>query len=211
MTDKPVEVGDAAPDFALKDQNGQEHKLSALRGKQVVLSFHPQAWTRVCTIQMQDLEKHKADMDGLGAVALGISVDSQPCKKAWAQSIGVSETAASVRLLAPRRSRHSLWRLLRRLRVQQARRVHRGRGRGSSPSRRSTPPSRCPISWRFWRTWKRTPPIIRLKYPVIEEDRIHGLTSASHIGHADWKTEKHVPVIEAPAMVEGRAKPSKSR
>ena len=93
MSDKPVEVGDVAPDFTLKDQNEHEHKLSDLRGKQVVLSFHPLAWTRVCTIQMQDLEKHKADLDGLGAVALGISVDSQPCKKAWAQAISVSETA----------------------------------------------------------------------------------------------------------------------
>ena len=93
MSEKPVEVGDVAPDFTLKDQNEHEHKLSDLRGKQVVLSFHPLAWTRVCTIQMQDLEKHKADLDGLGAVALGISVDSQPCKKAWAQAIGVTETA----------------------------------------------------------------------------------------------------------------------
>ncbi len=93
MTDKPVEVGDAAPDFALKDQNEQVHRLSDLRGKQVVLSFHPLAWTRVCTIQMQDLEKHKADLDGLGAVALGISVDSHACKKAWAQSMGVTNTA----------------------------------------------------------------------------------------------------------------------
>jgi peroxiredoxin len=93
MTDRPVDVGDAAPDFTLRDQNGQEHNLSALRGKQVVLSFHPQAWTRVCTIQMQDLEKHRADLDGLGAVALGISVDSQPCKKAWGEAIGVKDTA----------------------------------------------------------------------------------------------------------------------
>lgn len=93
MTDKPVEVGDVAPDFALKDQNEHEHKLSDLCGKQVVLSFHPLAWTRVCTIQMQDLEKHKADLDGLGAVALGISVDSHACKKAWAEAIGVNNTA----------------------------------------------------------------------------------------------------------------------
>jgi peroxiredoxin len=93
LRDEPVEVGDAAPDFTLKDQNGLEHRLSDLRGKQVVLSFHPQAWTRVCTIQMQDLEKHKADLDGLGAVALGISVDSQPCKRAWGEAIGVKDTA----------------------------------------------------------------------------------------------------------------------
>jgi peroxiredoxin len=92
LRDEPVEVGAAAPDFSLKDQNEHEHTLSGLRGKKVVLSFHPLAWTRVCTIQMQDLEKHKADLDRLGAVALGISVDSHPCKKAWAQAIGVSET-----------------------------------------------------------------------------------------------------------------------
>ncbi len=87
-----VEVGDVAPDFTLKDQNEQEVTLSALRGKKVLLSFHPLAWTRVCAIQMQDLEKYREEMDRLGAVALGLSVDSVPCKKAWAEAIGVRET-----------------------------------------------------------------------------------------------------------------------
>ncbi len=87
-----VEVGDMAPDFTLKDQNEQEVTLSALRGKKVILSFHPLAWTRVCAIQMQDLENHRAEMERLGAVALGLSVDSVPCKKAWAEAIGVRET-----------------------------------------------------------------------------------------------------------------------
>ena len=93
MSDKPIEVGAAAPDFTLKDQHDTEVRLSGLRGRRVILSFHPQAWTRVCTIQMQDLEKNKARIDGLGAVALGLSVDSRPCKKAWADSMGVKETA----------------------------------------------------------------------------------------------------------------------
>lgn len=88
-----VEVGDPAPDFTLKDQNDREITLSALRGKKVVLSFHPLAWTRVCAIQMQDLEKHRAEMERLEAVALGLSVDSVPCKKAWAEAIGVQETS----------------------------------------------------------------------------------------------------------------------
>lgn len=92
MTDKKIEVGDVAPDFTLKDQNEREVTLSSFRGKKVVLSFHPLAWTGVCTTQMQDLEKHKADFDRLGAVALGLSVDSVPCKKAWAENIGVKET-----------------------------------------------------------------------------------------------------------------------
>jgi len=90
---KSIEVGDVAPDFTLKDQTDREITLSSLRGKKVVLSFHPLAWTSVCKLQMQDLEKHKADFDRLGAVALGLSVDSVPCKRAWAEAIGVQETA----------------------------------------------------------------------------------------------------------------------
>lgn len=93
MAEIAVQVGQPAPDFTLKDQNDREVGLSSLRGRQVVLSFHPLAWTSVCTIQMQDLEKHRLDLDRLGAVALGLSIDSQPCKKAWAEAIGVKETA----------------------------------------------------------------------------------------------------------------------
>ena len=96
MDEVTLGVGDPAPDFTLKDQNDQEVTLSALRGKKIVLSFHLLAWTRVCAIQMQDLEKHREDMERLGAVALGLSVDSVPCKKAWAESLGIQET----RLLA---------------------------------------------------------------------------------------------------------------
>lgn len=92
MTASSIEVGQAGPAFTLKDQDDREVALGSLRGRKVILSFHPLAWTSVCTLQMQDLEKHKTDIDRLGAVALGISVDSQPCKRAWAQAIGVQET-----------------------------------------------------------------------------------------------------------------------
>jgi len=90
---KSIEVGDVAPDFTLKDQTEKEITLSSLRGQKVILSFHPLAWTSVCKLQMQDLEKHKADFARLGAVALGLSVDSVPCKRAWAEAIGVQETS----------------------------------------------------------------------------------------------------------------------
>jgi len=94
VTDKKMEVGDVATDFTLKDQNEGDVTLSDFKGKKkVVLSFHPLAWTSVCRDQMQDLEKHKEDFDRLDAVALGLSVDSVPCKKAWAEDIGVKETS----------------------------------------------------------------------------------------------------------------------
>jgi peroxiredoxin Q/BCP len=43
--------GDAAPDFALLDQNGNEVKLSDLRGETVVLCFYPRADTRIDSIR----------------------------------------------------------------------------------------------------------------------------------------------------------------
>ncbi|MGQ9473220.1 MAG: redoxin domain-containing protein [Candidatus Caldatribacteriaceae bacterium] len=81
-----------APDFTLKDQHGQECTLRSLRGKKVVLSFHPLAFTRICTYQVQDLEVQKKQFEAYNAVALGLSVDPVPAKHAWAKEIGVKET-----------------------------------------------------------------------------------------------------------------------
>jgi peroxiredoxin len=92
MAAKQWNVGDTLPDFTLKDHHGKEVTLSELKGKQVVLGFHPLAWTGVCTQQMKDLEANANRMEKLNAVALGISVDSTFCKKAWAESMGVEKT-----------------------------------------------------------------------------------------------------------------------
>jgi peroxiredoxin len=91
-----IEVGAKAPDFALKDQNGKVFKLSSLKGKKVLLSFRPLAWTSVCHDQMRLLEENHLRFDELNAVALGIGVDSSPSNKAWAQSMEIKNT----RLLA---------------------------------------------------------------------------------------------------------------
>lgn len=88
-----IAIGDKAPHFTLNDQNEKEITLSNLRGQKVILSFHPLAWTSICTMQMQDLEKHKGDFARMHAVAIGLSVDSVPCKRAWAEAIGIQETA----------------------------------------------------------------------------------------------------------------------
>ncbi|MDD4903894.1 MAG: redoxin domain-containing protein [Candidatus Bipolaricaulis sp.] len=87
-----VRVGTAAPPMALKDQDGDLVNLTALQGKRVLLSFHPLAWTEVCRLQMQALEARATDFTRLGTVPLGISVDPVPCKKAWAEAIGIERT-----------------------------------------------------------------------------------------------------------------------
>ena len=85
----PPKVGDTGPDFMLRDHNSQEVKLSGLRGKRVLLSFHPLAWTEVCAMQMQSLEENKDVFASLNTAPLGLSIDSVPCKKAWADSLGI--------------------------------------------------------------------------------------------------------------------------
>ena len=50
---KLIAVGDSAPDFILKDNHDKEIRLSDYRGKKVLLSWHPLAWTSVCTDQMR--------------------------------------------------------------------------------------------------------------------------------------------------------------
>ncbi len=80
-------------DFVLKDQKDQEVRLSDFQGKRVLLSFHPLAWTSICAEQMKSLEDNRERFASLNTVALGLSVDSVPCKKAWAESLGISNTS----------------------------------------------------------------------------------------------------------------------
>ncbi|HPA13930.1 MAG TPA: peroxiredoxin [Desulfobacterales bacterium] len=87
-----LKAGDIAPLFTLVNQNEKEVSLASLKGKNVLLSFHPLAWTSVCEIQMRTLELKKPVFDKLNTVALGISVDSVYCKKAWAEHMGLKQT-----------------------------------------------------------------------------------------------------------------------
>jgi peroxiredoxin len=84
--------GDRAPGFTLKDQNGEELSLSQFKGKRVILSFHPLAWTSICAKQMESLEANQGTFKSLETIALGLSVDSVPSKKAWAESLGIEHT-----------------------------------------------------------------------------------------------------------------------
>jgi peroxiredoxin len=88
-----AKVGDQAKDFTLKDQSEKEFKLSDHKGRKVLLSFHPLAWTDICAKQMKSLEDNKAAFDSHSTTAVGLSVDSIPCKNAWAESLGIKETS----------------------------------------------------------------------------------------------------------------------
>jgi len=90
---KKLKLADEAPDFTLFNQNKKEIKLSEFKGKKVLLSFHPLAWTGICAKQMQSLEAHADKFEELGIIPLGISIDSVPSKRAWAESLGIEKTS----------------------------------------------------------------------------------------------------------------------
>lgn len=92
MSNGTLRVGQPAPDFELKGQNGEKVKLSDLRGQKVVVAFHPLAFTNVCTRQMLDLELNHDKIEEAGATAVAINVDQPNAKKSWADSIGVKKT-----------------------------------------------------------------------------------------------------------------------
>src|ERR1017187_2302610 len=84
-----ISVGSEAPDSELINQARQPVRLSSFRGKQnVVIAFHPLAFTPVCSAQMVAFARDRSRLDALNAHVLGISVDAGPSKKAWADSLG---------------------------------------------------------------------------------------------------------------------------
>ncbi len=90
---KLIEPGERGKAFLLKDHQDKEIRLSDFKGKRVLLSFHPLAWTGLCAEQMKALEANKGRFDLLNTVALGLSVDTVPSKKAWAQTLGIQQTS----------------------------------------------------------------------------------------------------------------------
>ena len=92
MENKKAIIGSTAPDFTIDDHDGKPFKLSDFKGKKVLLSFHPLAWTSVCAKQMKALDENKANFDNLKTVAVGISVDPVPSKKAWAKHLEIKHT-----------------------------------------------------------------------------------------------------------------------
>lgn len=87
-----MKTGDKIPDFVLKDQHNKELRLSNLKDKKVLLSFHPLAWTKICAQQMKSLEENQERFNELNTVAIGLSVDTVPSKHAWAKELGIKNT-----------------------------------------------------------------------------------------------------------------------
>ena len=72
-----LKEGDDAPDFAVKNQNGEETKLSDFRGKKVVLYFYPKDDTPGCTKEACSLRDGFEQFKENGIEILGVSTDDE--------------------------------------------------------------------------------------------------------------------------------------
>ena len=85
-----IEPGTPAPDFSLKDQEGQEVTLESLRGQTTVLVFYPSDFSPVCTDQLNVYQEVLGELEAAGATLYGVSVDSAWTHKAFQDHLGVT-------------------------------------------------------------------------------------------------------------------------
>ncbi len=71
-----LNVGDKAPDFDLPTDGGGSVRLSALRGKPVVIYFYPKDMTPGCTTESCEFRDAEPDFSAIDAQIIGISKDS---------------------------------------------------------------------------------------------------------------------------------------
>jgi peroxiredoxin len=80
-----LQVGDEAPDFALRNQHGETVRLSDFRGgKAVVVMFYPWAFTGVCGGELHELQKHLDEFQNDDVALLAISCDAMYALRAFA-------------------------------------------------------------------------------------------------------------------------------
>lgn len=68
--------GDAAPDFVLKDADGNDVRLSSFSGRPILLFFYPRDNTAGCTMEAKRLRDSSAEFARHGAQLVGVSMDS---------------------------------------------------------------------------------------------------------------------------------------
>jgi len=91
-----VKTGDRAPDFDLEVTLGERVRLSDFLGRSnLLLVFHPLAFTPVCEDEALDLQENLESFRNAGTEIVFVSCDPSAARQAWKRQLGVEYTFAS--------------------------------------------------------------------------------------------------------------------
>lgn len=83
-----LSVGTPAPEFQLKDQDGNTVSLSQFRGQPVLVVFIPAAFTGVCQGELCEIRDDSSPFDAQGIQVLSVTCDPRPVLQEWASTQG---------------------------------------------------------------------------------------------------------------------------
>src|SRR4029077_1415126 len=89
-TQQQPEVGKPAPDFSLTTGDGSQVSLKDYHGKWVVLYFYPKDFTSGCTLEARNFQRDLSKYGNVGAVILGVSVDTAQSHKDFCAKEGLN-------------------------------------------------------------------------------------------------------------------------
>lgn len=76
-----LQIGEKAPDFSVKNQNGEQVQLSDFKGKKIVIFFYPKASTPGCTAEACNLRDNYQMFLNKGYEIIGVSADGEKRQK----------------------------------------------------------------------------------------------------------------------------------
>lgn len=83
-----VAVGEAAPDFLLRDQTGEKRSLADLVGSKAMVIFMPFAFTNTCQGEMCTLRDNFHHLEASGTKFVVITCDTRHSNRRWAEDQG---------------------------------------------------------------------------------------------------------------------------
>jgi peroxiredoxin len=87
-----IAAGEAAPDFTLRNQDGEKVSLADFRGRRVLLVFYPCNFSAVCSDQLSVYQEVRPQLEEKGVTMLGISVDHIHAHRAFREKLGIETT-----------------------------------------------------------------------------------------------------------------------
>jgi peroxiredoxin (alkyl hydroperoxide reductase subunit C) len=80
-------IGDVAPDFTVMTTQGELTFSKYAEGSWVMLFSHPADFTPVCSTELSEFARRKADFDKRGVKLIGLSIDSIHSHIAWRENL----------------------------------------------------------------------------------------------------------------------------